>query len=135
MLASLDRRRTLDADSDPGLQNAVTCDNDAFIGVNDRLIQRVGQGADHALADPRGSSVSESRVITKRTPESMGRLPTFSWKAVKLGAQQVVQVHQFAALTLPSHPESFSRVVNAMAMEEKERSHALSGIFLVELGD
>src|ERR1035441_3077652 len=59
----------------------------------------------------------------------------FDGEAIKLLAHQVVEVHQFAALTLPTHPEPLARIVDAMAMEQEERSHFFIGIFLVEAVD
>ena len=84
-------------------------------------------------ADPRGNSVSESSVMTKRIRGSMDRSPTFTGKLSCSIAQQFVQVHQLAAFALPTHPHPFARVVDPVTMEEEERSRSLAGIFFIEL--
>ena len=76
--------------------------------------------------------MSASSVMTKRICGKMERSPIFTGKLSCSAAQQLVQVHQLAALALPTHPHSFARVVNPVAMEEKKRSRSLAGVLLVE---
>src|SRR5580698_1052829 len=64
-----------------------------------------------------------------------GEIAHLDRKAVIFAAEQLVQVQQFAALALPSHPSFFARVINAMAMEEKKRPHFLGRVLLIQLVD
>ena len=61
-----------------------------------------------------------------------GQIAYLDWKAVKFSAQQVIQIHQLAPLALPTHPESFARVVDRVAVQHKERPHLFSAILLVQ---
>jgi hypothetical protein len=49
--------------------------------------------------------------------------------------EKFVEVEEFAALTLPAHPDTLASVEDAMAMEEEEGSAALAGVFVVEVDD
>ena len=79
--------------------------------------------------------MSESSVITKRTSRKIDRLPTLTGKLSNLPSHQVVQVHQFAALAFPAHPQPLARVVDAVAMQQKERAQFLAAYFLVQTAD
>ena len=100
--------------------------------IDDRLVQRMRHRADHAI----GRSARQFRVRVQRDHETNLRqdreVADLHREAVVFIAQQLVQVHQLAALALPTHPHSFARVVNPMAMEQKKRSRGLAGVFFVE---
>ena len=71
-------------------------------------------------AVPRGSSVSASRVSTKRTWRSKLEVANLDRKAIEVASDQPVEIEQLAALALPSHPDALARVEDAVPMEERE---------------
>ena len=95
----------------------------------------MGQGSDHPLRRPtRELSIgieSDNEANPRKDPE----IAHFHGEPVGLAAQQRIKIQQLTAFALPSHPCSFLRVVNAMAMEEKKRAQALAGILVVQFMD
>ena len=50
-------------------------------------------------------------------------------------AQQAVQLHQFAALAFPSHPDPFRRVPAALALQQQKSGATLRRIARVQCGN
>ena len=84
-------------------------------------------------ADPRGNSVSAVQRDDETNLRQDRQVANFHRETIVFAAQQLVQVHQLAALALPTHPHSLARVVNPVAMEEKKRSRSLAGVLFVQL--
>src|SRR5579863_615084 len=112
--------RALHANTDPRLQNAVSGNHSICLWIDDGLVQRMRQGSGHAVR--RASWKLRIRIERnhKANTRQNRQVTNFYGEAVILSAQELVEVEQFAALTLPSHPRFLTRVVNTMAMKKKE---------------
>ena len=93
------------------------------------------QGSDHPLR--RAAREVGVGVKSDNKPNSWqyAEIAHFHRETVVQPAQQSIKIKQLTAFAFPAHPCSFTRVIHAMAMEEKERSHALSGIPLIQFVD
>ena len=56
-------------------------------------------------------------------------------KAIVVTLDEPIEVEQLAALALPSHPDAFTRIKDAMAVKKREAAKTVGGIFLVESVD
>src|SRR5580698_7657456 len=56
-------------------------------------------------------------------------------EAIELAQEKLVQVQKLATLSFPAHPDSLSRVEEAVAMKKKERTALGVGVLLVEAVD
>ncbi len=93
----------------------------------------MGHCADHAC----GCATRKLRVGVKGDDvtdavQSLQR-PCLYRKAVVLMKQKIVEVEQFAALSLPSHPDSLASIEDAMTMEDKERAALLVAVFGIQI--
>ena len=99
------------------------------------LVKRVRHRADHAV---RGVA-RQFGVGVKGDDEANfrqhGKIADLYREAVVLVAQQLVEVHQLAALALPTHPDSFARVVDAVAVQQHEQALALAAMLFVQVAD
>ena len=107
---------------DARLKNCVTFDDAAELMVEARSIQRMRHLADHPL----GRAARQARVGVERDHVAhaggyRGRVTIRSDEAdIRRAAQQPIQFVQLSALALPSHPHAFSRVPDALAMEQQK---------------
>src|ERR1700733_3122231 len=121
-----------DAHADARLQDAVASDDDILVRIDDRLIQRMRERSHHAV---RRSARKLSIGIECDDEPNFGEnreVANFDRKAVVFRTQKFVQVHQLAALALPTHPAFLARVVDAMAMQQKERPLLFPRVLLVK---
>ena len=124
-----------DADADAWLEDAVSLGDDARAGVDDRLIERVRHGADHA-----GGGAARKLGVGVERDDVADMLQGVEWaglqgEAVVLVQQEFVEVEELAALALPSHPDALAGVEDAMAMQEEEGSSLCAGILGVQMFD
>ena len=54
-------------------------------------------------------------------------------KAIVLTEQKFVEIKEFAALSLPTHPHSLASIEDPMTMQEKERATIFVGVFCVQI--
>ena len=87
-------------------------------------------------AAPRGSWVSASSVITKRTPARRGR-PGGEIGGLGRAAQQPIELLELAALPLPADPEALALAPHPPAVEEMEARLAVGGgaVLAIQLVD
>src|SRR3989442_5827491 len=105
-------RSALYAHPHTGLKNAIARDHDVLLRINDGLVQRMRQGADQAL----GAATRQLRVGVKSDDESYfwkdREITCLDRETVIVASQNLVQVHQLAALTFPSHPDFLAWGIN-----------------------
>ena len=62
-------------------------------------------------------------------------IPNLDREVVRVLTQQVVEVEQFPALALPTHPGAFARVEDPVPVEKEERTPALTFVLVVQAFD
>jgi len=120
------------ADADTRLQNAITLLDGVGRRINLRAIQRMGSGANQAMrAITRQLGVGiEGDHISNASQD--GKVADLHGEFVGIAAQQFVEVQEFAALALPTHPGVFHLVKNAVAVEMVERPHSGIGVLAIQ---
>ncbi len=106
--------------ADAGLQDSVTFDDDIGHGMNDGALHGMSDGTDQfvsGVARKLGVGIERDDVLDSG---QQGIVAGDYGKIVKLAKKQVIQVEQFAALALPTHPGFFDGVVSAIAVKQEK---------------
>ena len=125
----------LDADADARLENRMAFDD----GVGSRVDHSPIQGMSHCSDEPLGRVRGQFRVSIQGNDVSNGRehgyVSGFHGETVGRPEEQVVEVHQLAPFSLPTHPTSFRGVINAMTVQMQETAPTVRRILLIQLID
>ena len=123
----------LDADADARLENRMALDD----GVGSRVDHSPIQGMSHCSDEPPGRVRGQFRVSIQGNDVSNGRehgyVSGFHGETVGRPEEQVVEVHQLAPFSLPTHPTSFRGVINAMTVQMQETAPSVRCILLIQL--
>src|SRR5262249_29508543 len=113
-------RCALNADAQPRLKDAIAGIHDVLGRINDGMIELMRHGAHHATG---ASSWQFGVGIQSKDIAHVGKhgkIAHLDGKTVVLTAEEAIEIHEFAALALPSHPNPLVRVVDPMAMEQEK---------------
>ena len=122
-------RGAADAYPDTGLKNAMAGDDDIPFGIDDGLVQRMRESADHAVCGvPGQQSVSikgnhETDRWQDREIADGNRIAVFAV------AQKPVEFDQLSTLAFPAHPCPLTRVVAALTVKQEEDPAPWSAYF------
>jgi hypothetical protein len=107
---------------DPRLKDAVSLDDAALGGVERRLVEGMGHGADQTVHDASGQM--RVGVEGDHVPDGGGHVgppaPRREERRVVRPEQEAVQLLELPALALPSHPLAFRLIPDASTMEQEE---------------
>ncbi len=125
----------MDANPDPGLQNAVARGDNAPFRVDHSAVQRVRHGADHG----RGRAAWQLcvRVESDNVAHRLNGLDVAGLhrKRVENTHQVLVQIKQLAALALPTHPNALPRVEDTEAVKQGEAPAAVGAVLRIQVVD
>src|SRR4051794_24216021 len=120
------------ADSDSGLENAIPHVHNVQLRVDERSIQRMSDRTDKAL----GRSAGQLRIGVEREHKAdvrqLRKVTSFDREGIVHLAEHLVQIQKLAALSLPAHPSSFTRIVDTVPMKKVKAPAGLAGVLLVQ---
>src|SRR5579875_420530 len=120
-------------DADAGLKNAIAFCHDTAPRINDRLIQRMSHRANQCSSCPRRKlRVSIQRQYISHMLQHFCGSGLYR-KGIAPLDQKIVQLKQFAALALPSHPDALPAIEDTMTVEKQKRALLYGSVAAIEL--
>ena len=121
---------------EPRLNDGAAGNDSAGVGLELRLVEGMGKGTD----EPRGCPSRQHRIGVQGDHEADApQLLGIAFLDDKLGAivtrDQIVELLELAALTLPAHPATLALGVTALAVQEVKRPFTVGPVCAVQVLD